>query len=296
MKEKLIVKTLIMSDIHLGMADSKAVQAAHLVRHCKCDQLILNGDIIDVWALKAGGKWTQEHTHFVRTVLKKMEKEGTEVIYLRGNHDDLLERFLPFKLSGLSLVEEHIHETPQGRYLVVHGDGFDHVTTNHVWLAKAGAFGYNAMLRINRIYNAWLRWRGKQGFSLSAWVKKKVKQAVGFVGRYEEQLQDLARWKNCAGIICGHIHTPADQVIGGVHYLNSGDWVESMTAILEYHDNRFEVINYHEFCRRTGREPKGDNPSADLEGLQEREQPQPQAEATVTEADAEPKVEAPEPS
>ncbi len=99
MKTKLRIKTLFMSDVHLGMADSKAVQAAHLIRHCQCEKIVLNGDIVDVWALKTSGRWTQEHTHFVRTVLKKMEKESTEVIYLRGNHDDILEQFLPFKIA-----------------------------------------------------------------------------------------------------------------------------------------------------------------------------------------------------
>lgn len=267
MKTKIKVRTLFISDVHLGMADSKALQAAHLIRHCQCEKLVLNGDIIDAWALKAGGRWTNEHTHFVRTVLKKMEKEGTKVIYLRGNHDDILDRFLPFKLAGLTLAEDHIHESPHGRYLVVHGDGFDHVTTSHPWLAKAGAVGYNLLLRVNRAYNACLSWRGRPGFSLSAWVKKKVKQAVSFVGRYEEQLQDLARWRKCHGIICGHIHTPANKLLGDVHYLNSGDWVESMTAIVEHMDHTFELVSYHDFCAMTGREPKGLAPSTDVSGL-----------------------------
>jgi UDP-2,3-diacylglucosamine pyrophosphatase LpxH len=262
MKTKLRIKTLIMSDIHLGMADSKAVQAAHFLRHCVCDQIILNGDIIDAWALKTSGRWRHEHTHFVRTVLRKIEKEGVEVIYVRGNHDDILDRFLPFKLAGLSIVNEHIHESAGARYLVVHGDGFDHVTTNHAWIAKVGSVGYDVLLRLNRLYNQWRRWRGKEGFSLSRLVKSKVKQAVGFIGRYEEQLQNLARWKNCRGIICGHIHTPADKQI---HYLNSGDWVESMTAIIEHHDQRFEVLSYHDFCLLTGRQPKGIEPSHPLE-------------------------------
>ena len=270
MKTKLQARTLFMSDVHLGMPDSKAVQAAHMLRHTECKTVILNGDIIDVWALKSGGKWTADHTHFVRTALKKMEKEGTEVIYLRGNHDDILERFLPFKLAGLSLLEEYIYETPKGRYLVVHGDGFDHVTTNHVWLAKVGAVGYDLLLRANRFYNDYRRWRGKEGFSLSRWVKAKVKQAVGFVGRYEEQLQNLARWRQCDGIICGHIHTPADKMIGEIHYLNSGDWVESMTAIIEHEDHTFEVLSYHDFCARTGREPKGTEPSVDVSALSAR--------------------------
>jgi UDP-2,3-diacylglucosamine pyrophosphatase LpxH len=256
-----------MSDIHLGMADSKAVQAAHFLRHCVCDQIILNGDIIDAWALKTSGRWRHEHTHFVRTLLKKMEKEGTEVIYVRGNHDDILDSFLPFKLAGLSIVNEHLHESPAGRYLVVHGDGFDHITTNHAWIAKVGSVGYDVLLRLNRLYNQWRRWRGREGFSLSRLVKSKVKQAVGFVGRYEEQFQNLARWKQCDGIICGHIHTPADKLIDDIHYLNSGDWVESMTAIIEHHDHRFEVLSYHEFCLRTGRQPKGIEPSHPLEEM-----------------------------
>ena len=264
MKTKLRVKTLIMSDVHLGMIDSKAVQAAHMLRHVECEKLILNGDIVDVWALKSGGRWTPEHTHFVRSVLKKMEKEGTQVVYLRGNHDDIMEKFLPFTIGGLKLVDEHIHESPHGRYLVVHGDGFDHVTTNHVWLAKVGAVGYDLLLRVNRVYNSWLRWRGKPGFSFSSYVKKRVKQAVAFTGRYEEQLKDLAHWKKCQGIICGHIHTPADKMIDDIHYLNSGDWVESMTAIVEHLDRTFEVMNYHDFCKLTGREPKGMAVSLDV--------------------------------
>jgi UDP-2,3-diacylglucosamine pyrophosphatase LpxH len=261
MKTKLRLKTLIMSDIHLGMVDSKAVQAAHMLRHCVCDQIILNGDIIDAWALKSSGRWRSEHTHFIRTLLKKMEKEQVEVIYVRGNHDDILDAFLPFKMAGLSIVNEHIHESRHGRYLVVHGDGFDHVTTNHAWLAKVGAVGYDVLLRLNRLCNRWRRWRGKEAFSLSRWVKSKVKQAVGFVGRYEEQLQNLARWKKCQGIICGHIHTPADKQIDDIHYLNSGDWVESLTAIIEHEDHGFEVIGYHDFCARTGRQPKGAEPA-----------------------------------
>ena len=257
MKAKLHIKTLILSDVHLGIADSKAIQAAHLLRNCECERIILNGDIIDAWALKGSGKWTAEHTHFIRTVLKKMEREQTEVIYLRGNHDDLLERFLPFKLGGLSIMDEYILTSGQRNYLVVHGDGFDHITTNHRWLAVAGSIGYDLLLRMNRIYNAYCRWRGKESFSLSRWVKMKVKQAVGFVGRYEEQLQSLARWKGCQGIICGHIHTPADKMIDDIHYLNSGDWVESLTCIVESHDQQFEVITYADFCRLTGRKPKG---------------------------------------
>jgi UDP-2,3-diacylglucosamine pyrophosphatase LpxH len=256
-KTKLKFKTVFISDVHLGTPDCKAAQASHFIRNCLCEKLVLNGDIIDAWHLLRSGGWSKAHTHFIRTVLRKMEKENTEVIYLRGNHDDVIERILPFRIANLSLVEEHIHETPFGNYLVVHGDGFDAVTTKHPWLAKAGAVGYNVLLRMNRAWNWYRRVRGKEAFSLSRWVKAKVKSAVSFVGRYEDQLQQLATWKKCRGIICGHIHTPANKMVGGVHYLNSGDWVESLTAVVEHMDRTFEVITYDEFCRRTNREPKG---------------------------------------
>jgi UDP-2,3-diacylglucosamine pyrophosphatase LpxH len=257
-KAKLSVKTLFISDVHLGVPECKAAQASHFLRNTLCEKLVMNGDIIDAWHLRRSGGWNKGHTHFVRTVLRKMEKEGTEVLYLRGNHDDILDRFLPLKLENFHLTDEYIHRGRGGDYLVVHGDGFDAVTTRHPWMAKAGAIGYNLLLKINRLYNGWRHWRGKENFSLSRWVKLKVKSAVSFVGRYEEQLQQLAEWKKCRGIICGHIHQPANKMIGTVHYLNSGDWVESMTAILEHHDGHFEVITYDDFCLRTNRQRKGD--------------------------------------
>jgi UDP-2,3-diacylglucosamine pyrophosphatase LpxH len=257
-KAKLSVKTLFISDVHLGVPECKAAQASHFLRNTLCEKLVMNGDIIDAWHLRRSGGWNKGHTHFVRTVLRKMEKEGTQVLYLRGNHDDILDRFLPLKLENFHLTDEYIHQGRGGDYLVVHGDGFDAVTTRHPWMAKAGAIGYNLLLKVNRLYNGWRHWRGKENFSLSRWVKLKVKSAVSFVGRYEEQLQQLAEWKKCRGIICGHIHQPANKMIGSVHSLNSGDWVESMTAILEHHDGQFEVITYDDFCQRTNRQPKGD--------------------------------------
>lgn len=256
-KTKLRARTVFISDVHLGMPDCKAAQASHFIRHIHCDRLVMNGDIIDVWHLRRQGGWNKAHTHFLRAVLRKMEKENTEIIYLRGNHDDILDRFIPIQLDNFRITNELIHETKHGKYLVVHGDGFDHVTTNHPWIAKLGGIGYNLLLRINRIYNAYRQLRGKENFSLSRWVKLKVKSAVSFVGKYEEQLQELAKAKGCKGIICGHIHSPANKIVGETHYLNSGDWVESMTAILEYDNGEFEVISYDDFCQRTNRQPKG---------------------------------------
>ena len=221
------------------------------LKHLRCEKLVLNGDIIDGWALRRGSRWQNRHSRVIRTVLKIMEKENTEVIYLRGNHDDILERFLPLTFGAIRIVKEHIHTALNGKkYLVIHGDGFDSVATNHRWLAMLGAFGYDSLLAFNRVYNKWRAFRGKEYFSISKAIKGKVKSAVSFVDRYEEQLQKLAHQRECDGIICGHIHTPADKIIGDVHYLNSGDWVESLTAIVEHHDGRLELITYPEFMKR----------------------------------------------
>ena len=247
-RPKYVCKTVILSDVHLGTPDSKADEVVDFLKHLRCEKLILNGDIIDGWALRRGGKWSSRHSRFIRKVLKMTERDNTQVIYLRGNHDEILERFLPLTFGKIKFTKEHIHITEAGkRYLVVHGDGFDSVSTNHRWIASLGAVGYDFLLKVNRIYNLWRSWRGKEYFSLSKRVKAKVKSAVSFVDKYEELLQDLARHKKCDGIICGHIHTPEDKQVGAIHYLNSGDWVESLTAIIEHHDGRLELVQYDEF-------------------------------------------------
>ena len=250
-KRVLRFKTVFVSDIHLGTADSKVTQVIHFLRNVRCEKLVLNGDIIDGWALKRGSKWKKSHTRFIRTVLKMMEKKGVEVIYLRGNHDDILDRFLPIAFGKMRFVKEFVHEAGNGRrYLVVHGDGFDSVSTNYKWLASLGAVGYDVLLKINRAYNNYRLWRGKEEFSLSKKIKGKVKSAVSFVDNYQQQLQIFAQKRGCDGIICGHIHTPADEMINGVHYLNSGDWVESLSCVVEHQDGKFEVLYYEEFLRR----------------------------------------------
>ncbi|MDF2375841.1 MAG: UDP-2,3-diacylglucosamine diphosphatase [Verrucomicrobiales bacterium] len=263
--------SIFISDVHLGTRGSKASEVIEFLKATRCKKLILNGDIVDGWALRGGGKWLPEHTKFVRTVLKKMEKQGTEVIYLRGNHDDILERFLPINFGNLKIVDEYIHPTPQGDYLVVHGDGFDSVTTDHRWVAIAGAKGYELLLSVNRLYNKWRAFRGKEYYSLSKKIKEKVKTAVTFVDRYEDQLKELAIVKHCRGIICGHIHTPADKTLDGeVHYLNSGDWVESLTAIVEMKPGEFELIHYEEFmARRETEESLAEHESDFVETVEE---------------------------
>jgi UDP-2,3-diacylglucosamine pyrophosphatase LpxH/glycosyltransferase involved in cell wall biosynthesis len=250
-REKVHLRTVFLSDIHLGTADSKAAEVVDFLKSIRCDKLVLNGDIIDGWALRRGSKWLPRHSRVIRKILKMSEKEKTEVIYLRGNHDDILDRFLPLAFGQIRFTKEHIHKALNGkRYLVVHGDGFDSVSTNHKWLASLGAVGYDTLLHINRWYNRWRAWQGKEYFSLSKRVKAKVKSAVSFIDKYEQLLQELALHRDCDGIICGHIHTPEDKQVGEIHYLNSGDWVESLTAIVEHHDGRMELVAFEEFMAR----------------------------------------------
>lgn len=250
-KKKIRYRTVIISDVHLGFTDCKISQVNHFLRHIECDKLILNGDIVDGWHLRKWGRWTAEHTRFFRLILKKAEKHGTEVVYLRGNHDDFLWKVLPLRFDRILLANEYIHESPSGRYVCVHGDAFDAVTTHFRWLALLGSFSYSMLLMINRFYNWTRRLRGLEYYSISRAIKARVKGAVNAVGRYEEALRKFAEDRGCNGIICGHIHTPADKMIDGIHYLNSGDWVESLTAIGETSEGRFELIEYSQFQKLT---------------------------------------------
>lgn len=249
-KPVLNVRTVILSDVHLGTPHSKADEVTHFLKHVRCERLILNGDIVDGWRLTRDGRWTKAHTRFVRRILTLVQKKDTDVVYLRGNHDDFLARLLPMQFDRLRLAEDHVLETVRGRYLVLHGDVFDGVVKNMVILAHLGDMGYAFLLRLNRAYNWFRRLRGKEYFSLSAAIKARVKQAVSYIGKFEEQLASLARERNCRGVICGHIHAPADKMIGDIHYLNSGDWVESLTAIVEHPDGRFELITFKDFAAR----------------------------------------------
>jgi UDP-2,3-diacylglucosamine pyrophosphatase LpxH len=248
-KKRLHVRTVIISDVHLGTSDCKALEMNHFLRHIRCEKLILNGDIIDGWQLQRAGHWTKAHTRFVRIVLKMLEKRDTQVVYVRGNHDDVLAAFLPLEFENLQVVEDHIHEGLRGRYFVLHGDVFDTITRNFAFLSHLGDWGYHVLLKLNRAYNAWRAWRGKEYWSLSKAIKARVKSAVSHVSKFEEHIAQLAREHHCTGVMCGHIHTPADKRIEGIHYLNSGDWIESLTAIVEHYDGRLELLDYVTFLR-----------------------------------------------
>lgn len=251
-------RTVFLSDLHLGTADCKADECRRFLKHIRAEKIVLVGDIVDAWALSRGSRWRKRHTRFVRTLLKKMEQEDVEVLYLRGNHDDVLERFLPFSLGRLNIAREHVHRAADGsRYLCVHGDGFDAISTNHRWLAVLGSLGYDVLLMINRLYNKCRAWRGREYYSVSRAIKGRVKSAVNFIGKYEEQLRNLAVKRQCEGIIAGHVHHPADSMVGEIRYLNCGDWVETMSAVIEYGDGHMETLLYKDFLKRLAYGPDG---------------------------------------
>lgn len=249
-KTMLRYRTVVLSDVHLGAPDCQIGKVNHFLNHVHCEKLILNGDIIDGWSLGRRGGWTNDHTRFLRIVLRKIEMQHLEVVYLRGNHDDFLDRFLPLVFGSLRITDRHIHEGPRGRYLVLHGDVFDAVTKNSKLLAVVGDVGYQTLMRLNHVFNRYRKWRGKGYFSLSKAIKARTKSVVNYISRFEKNVEHFAKREGCGGFICGHIHTPENKYIGSIHYLNSGDWVESNTALVEYPDGRWEVLGYETFCER----------------------------------------------
>ena len=248
---KVLFRTLVLSDLHLGTKDSQARELLEVLRGVRCEKLILNGDIIDLWSLRRKNHWSPAHTAVVRRLMKMSEKDGTKVVYLRGNHDDFLRRLIPIALDRIELAEEHVHVGADGRrYLCIHGDAFDTVTAKMRWLAVIGDISYQLLLDINRFYNRWRAWRGKEYFSLSQAIKGRVKEAVSFISRFEDHIQSLAARRGCDGVMCGHIHKAEDRMIGGVRYLNSGDWVESLTAVVEETDGTLRVVGRDELRAR----------------------------------------------
>lgn len=236
-----------LSDIHLGISNSRVREVVHFLRHHSCDKLILNGDIIDGWQLSKSGKWKKKHTAFFRLLMKRLSNTHTEVVYLRGNHDDFLDEIIPLQLGNFSIVRDHIHHSGTRRYFVVHGDIFDSVTTKLRWIARLGDTGYTFLLWLNRHYNNSRRKRGLPYYSLSQNIKHRVKQAVSFISDFEKELCEVARQERCEGVICGHIHHPDNKMIDNIHYLNSGDWVETMSALVESTDGEWQILFYNDW-------------------------------------------------
>jgi UDP-2,3-diacylglucosamine pyrophosphatase LpxH len=246
-------KTIVISDLHLGANSSKAKEVVRFLKANSCETLILNGDIIDAWQLQRSGRWRKRHTKFFKLILNYVSKRKCKVIYLRGNHDDFLDEVIPFELGNFSIKKQFVLESNGKRYLVIHGDLFDTITKNMRWLAKLGDVGYTFLLWLNRHYNNYRTKRGLSYYSLSQSIKAKVKSAVSFISSFEEELAKVAKDRNCHGIICGHIHQPAIKMIGDIHYLNSGDWVETLSALVETTDGEWQLIYYNKWLEDVSR-------------------------------------------
>ena len=246
-------KTIVISDLHLGAPHSKVKEVTEFLSAADCDRLIMAGDIIDGWQLRnSDDKWNVYHSAFFRVIMKMMEKHGTEVIYITGNHDDFLDPIVPSKMFNISLVHEYVLKETEHSYVIIHGHAFDSITSRMKWIAKLGDIAYNFLLKFNKIWNAARQMHGREYYSFSQVVKHKVKQAVSAISGFESDLASFAKAKGCDGIICGHIHNPEDKYIkGGIHYLNSGDWVESLTALVEDGDGNWQIVRYNDYVNKT---------------------------------------------
>ena len=238
-------RAIFISDIHLGTHRAQAEAFLDFLGNTESEYLYLVGDIIDSWSLRQHWHWQQSHNDVVQKLLRKARK-GTKLIYIPGNHVENFRDFVNLRFGRVAVLEETIHLTATGkRYLVLHGDKFDGVVCFAPWLAKLGDQAYEVSMSLNAVVNKVRRFCKLPYWSLSAFLKYKVKKAVEFLSRFEEAVVRDAKLRHCDGVICGHVHTPDDRMINGIHYLNDGDWVESCTALVEHHDGRFEIINWY---------------------------------------------------
>lgn len=237
-------KAIIVSDIHLGTEDSKASEFLAFLEKHHTDILIINGDFVDGWALARGKKWRSKHTKVISKILDISRK--IPVVWIRGNHDEFLHDFMNMHLGKLQVEEHYILDLGNGqKYFIFHGDILDVFIAKWKWIAKLGSIGYDFALKLNTMYNKWRKWRKLPYYSISKDIKAGVKAAVNYITDFEVSATKLAVQHHCTGVMCGHIHQPADRQIAGIHYLNSGDWVENLTAIMIDHDNRIEVKEFH---------------------------------------------------
>jgi UDP-2,3-diacylglucosamine pyrophosphatase LpxH len=234
-------KYIIASDLHLGTKHSKAKEFLQFIEENPCEQLILNGDIVDGWALQRGTKWRTSHTKVIAKLIKLSTKQ--KVVWIRGNHDDFLKDFSGTNLGNIKIREDYVI-TADKKYFIFHGDIIDVFITQYGFLAKIGSVGYDVALFLNDIYNRYRKWRKLPYYSISQKIKEGVKIATNYVNDFETTAIRMASEKKCDGVICGHIHQPADRMIGKNHYLNSGDWVENMTAICIKLDNTIEIKSF----------------------------------------------------
>jgi UDP-2,3-diacylglucosamine pyrophosphatase LpxH len=245
-KQVLRFRTVFISDVHLGFRGCSADYLLDFLRSIETDTLYLVGDIIDLWSLKKSFFWPQAHNNVIRTILG-MAKRGTRVVYIPGNHDSIFRDYDGLVFGNVEIRREAIHETADGRrLLVLHGDEFDAVIKASPLLEALGNRAYAFILRLNRYVNFFRRHFGFPYWSIAAYLKHKVKNAVKYIANFEQALADEARRRNVQGLVCGHIHRAEITEIDGVLYCNDGDWVESCTTLTEDCNGRLAILRWTE--------------------------------------------------
>jgi UDP-2,3-diacylglucosamine pyrophosphatase LpxH len=255
-------RSVFISDIHLGTRGCNAPMLLDFLRAVECDTLYLVGDIVDGWRLRKGWYWPDAHNEVVRRILK-MAHRGTRVVLVAGNHDEMLRPYAGMTFGGVEVALEAIHQTADGRRLLItHGDAFDVVVLYHRWLAFLGDAAYTFLLGLNVVLNRVRRRLHLPYWSLSSYLKKRVKNAVAFVGEFEEAVAHAARERGVDGVVCGHIHSAEIRQIGTVTYYNDGDWVESCTALVEAFDGTMALIDWAEESRNAAKQAQSGEPAA----------------------------------
>ena len=237
-------RTLFISDLHLGTKGCQAELLLDFVKANDADTIYLVGDIVDGWRLRSGWYWPQSHNDIVQKLLRKVRK-GCRMVYVPGNHDDFAREYVGYTFGGVEIVRDAVHQTADGRrFLVTHGDEFDIVVRHAEWLALLGDWAYGAALRANMVFNAARRRLGFPYWSFSSWAKLRVKNAVNFIGSFETALAEEAARRGTQGVVCGHIHHAAIRDLRGITYVNTGDFVESCSAVAEHFDGRLEILRW----------------------------------------------------
>ncbi len=244
------LRTAWISDVHLGTRTSNADALLDFLRDYEFETLYIVGDLIDVWQMRRGIYWPQQHNDVIQKLLRKARK-GTRVIYIPGNHDEFLRGFSGY-YGHIAIADHFIHTTADSRrILVIHGHELDTVVQNARWLAFAGDLGYQFLLSLNPLINFFRRRFGLAYWSLSAYAKKRVKDAVNFIGEFENAIVRYAERYGVDAVLCGHIHNPGIRQFGRVTYYNCGDWVESCSALVEDFDGNIELLNFNPFRQPT---------------------------------------------
>lgn len=242
-----LYRTIWISDLHIGSTQCQADTLLDFLKHTESEKLYLVGDIIDFWALSKKMYWPREHNTIIQKLLRKA-RHGTQIIYVPGNHDENVRDYDQYVFGDILVKTSDIHTTALGqRFLIVHGDEYDTIARHHRWIAKIGSVGYDWLIEINRILRFFRRlFNMPSQFSLAGYIKFKVKNVVQFMSDYEESIVSTLRNEGLDGVICGHIHHAEIKQIEGFWYINTGDFVESCTAIVEHFDGRLELIRWSE--------------------------------------------------